>query len=173
MIIAMAGLPGTGKSALARELVKRTGGVLYDKDAIREFLFPGELTDFSEEQNDICVEAMLSAAMYLVGKPGSFPVFLDGRTFSTKAQVDKLAESVGAARVELKIIECLCSDETARRRIEGDIGKHVARNRDFDLYLKIKRNAEPIEIRHLRLETDRMSIEESARAALEYIGHHD
>jgi len=173
MIVAMAGLPGTGKSSLARELARRTGGVLYDKDTIREFLFPGGLTDFSEAQNDLCTATMFHAAEYLAAGPGSPPVFLDGRTFARRAQVDMLLEALPPDSFDLRVIECVCSEETARARIEGDLGKHVARNRDFALYLEIKRSSEPIAISHLVLDTDGSTLEETVEAALKYLGRRD
>ena len=39
MIVLMAGLPGTGKTTLARELAQRTQGALLSKDEIRAALF--------------------------------------------------------------------------------------------------------------------------------------
>ena len=63
--IIMAGLPGAGKSRLARGLAVRLGGVILDKDRVREALFPGRLTDYSSEQDDLCMRAIFSAAAYL------------------------------------------------------------------------------------------------------------
>ena len=39
MIVIMAGLPGTGKSTLARALAQRLAGAVLDKDEIRAALF--------------------------------------------------------------------------------------------------------------------------------------
>jgi predicted kinase len=43
----MAGLPGTGKSTLARVLANDLGGVVLDKDVIRAALFPAALIEYS------------------------------------------------------------------------------------------------------------------------------
>lgn len=42
VIVIMAGLPGTGKTTLARELAVRVGGRVLSKDEIRHTLFSAE-----------------------------------------------------------------------------------------------------------------------------------
>ena len=49
VFIVMAGLPGTGKSTIARELEKRLHAVVLNKDAIRAELFPGDAVNYSRE----------------------------------------------------------------------------------------------------------------------------
>jgi len=67
MIILMAGLPGTGKTTVARELVIRTEGALLGKDAIRSALFPDDI-EYSVTQDDFVMEVMLDAARFLLQK---------------------------------------------------------------------------------------------------------
>jgi hypothetical protein len=68
MIVLMAGLPGTGKSTLARELVRRTEGALLSKDEIRAALFSPEDIEYSVLQDDFVMEVMLEAARFLLQK---------------------------------------------------------------------------------------------------------
>ncbi len=63
--VLFAGLPGTGKSTLAKALAERLGAAILDKDRVRGALFPGLLTDYSAEQDQLCMRAMLEAAAYL------------------------------------------------------------------------------------------------------------
>ena len=66
MIVQLAGLPGTGKSSLATELVRRLGSraLLLDKDRIRHALFGPEHTLYTRQQDDFCVVTMLRAAAW-------------------------------------------------------------------------------------------------------------
>lgn len=153
MIILMAGLPGTGKSTLARALAERTAGCVLGKDEIRAALFAPDDIEYSTAQDDFCMEIMLQATGFLLRKNPERKVFLDGRTFSRRYQVDKVLEFAAETRQPLVILECTCSEESARRRLTLD-PNHPARNRDFALYLEVKAHFEPITYRKTVIDTD-------------------
>jgi predicted kinase len=88
MIVLMAGLPGSGKTTLAKALAVRTSGVVLSKDEIRRTLFPPPDLEYSTEQDDFCQQVMLDTAGYLLSKNPSRFVFLDGRTFSRRYQIE-------------------------------------------------------------------------------------
>ncbi len=141
----MAGLPGSGKTTLARELARRTNGAVLSKDEIRSALFASNDIEYSVEQDDFVMEMMLNTARYLLQKNPARIVFLDGRPFSRRYQLDRVL----AFGVELtqpsSIIECVCSDESTRRRLElAPDSSHPAQNRSYALYLEVKRLFEPI-----------------------------
>jgi len=152
----MAGLPGTGKSALAKGLAARLPAVILDKDPIRAALFPPPLLEYSTQQDDFCMGVMLQVAEYILQKEPTRAVILDGRTFSRRYQVEKVAELATKLGQRLAILECVCSDEIARQRLEQDVtqGAHLAQNRNFALYLAIKARFEPIERPKLVIDTD-------------------
>ena len=86
----MAGLPGTGKTTLARELARRTQGALLGKDEIRAALFSPADIEYSVEQDDFVMEVMLDAARFLLQNAPTRKIFLDGRTFSRRYQIDRV-----------------------------------------------------------------------------------
>jgi adenylylsulfate kinase len=168
LLIAMAGLPGTGKSTLAHRLGELLPAVVLDKDTIRAALFPFPEIDYSTRQDNFCFAIMLQTASYLMDKDRT--VILDGRTFTQNNQVERLLRFSRAAGVMIEIIECVCSEEAAQQRLSLDdaFGLHLALNRNFGLYQKLKTQAAPIQVPHLELDTSR-SLEDCTAACLEYI----
>jgi predicted kinase len=157
MLIAMAGLPGTGKSTLARHLADACAGIVLNKDPIRAALFPTAQIEYSTRQDDFCMSIMFQVATYMLRNDPSQYVILDGRTFSRSYQVAALDQLAEELETLVKIIECICSDETAQRRLEGKKtrkAKHLAANRDYELYLAIKARFEPIREPKLVVNTD-------------------
>jgi predicted kinase len=155
MIVLMAGLPGTGKTALARELAHRTQGALLSKDEIRAALFSSNDIEYSVMQDDFVMETMLEAARFLLQKAPTRKVFLDGRTFSRSYQIDRVLSLANELNQPWRIIECSCSDESARRRLDLEPdATHPARNRSFALYLAVKARFEPITYAKTVVDTD-------------------
>jgi predicted kinase len=157
MLIAMAGLPGTGKSTLAHHLADACAGVVLDKDVIRAALFPTALVEYSTRQDDFCMSILFQVAAYMLHNDAHLSVIIDGRTFSRTYQIEALEQLAEELHAPLKLIECTCSDESARRRLEGKRAegkKHLAANRDYQLYLAIKARFEPIREPKLVVNTD-------------------
>lgn len=154
MIVLMAGLPGSGKSTLARELAARTSGAVLDKDAIRKAVFAPADIEYSREQDDFCQNLMLEAAAYLLSQNRDRYVFLDGRTFSRHYQIQEVVQAAEALSQPWRILECVCSEQSARRRIEVQAGEHPAGNRNYELYLRVKVRFEEITFPKTIINTD-------------------
>ena len=155
MLIMMAGLPGTGKSALSRALAESSGGIVLDKDVIRAALFAPAHVEYSRRQDDFCQTVMLQAAEYLLSGNPRLRVFLDGRPFSHAYQRRQVEEAATRMRTPLAIIECVCAEATALARLRADSvsSAHPAANREPSLYARVKAEFEPWSKPRLTLDT--------------------
>jgi len=169
----MAGLPGTGKSTLARELARLTSGRVLSKDDFRHALFTAEEIEYSTHQDDVCQELMLQTAGYLLGRERERMVFLDGRPFSRRYQVENVLAAADSMHQPWRILECVCSEETARLRLGRDIegGGHPAGNRNYQLYLAVKERFEAITVPKAVIDTSR-DLDLCAREALKALKDH-
>jgi adenylylsulfate kinase len=168
MLIMMAGLPGTGKSALARAVAKRTSAFVLDKDYVRAALFPAEMVEYSREQDDFVLRIMLKVAGWMLRKDAARPVILDGRPFSKKYQVDMVINFAEWTKSPWSIIECTCSEDTAKKRIETG-AEHPAADRTLELYQRVKDGWEEIARPKLVLDTE-LPLAQNMEKAVAYIG---
>ncbi|GGH14015.1 AAA family ATPase [Silvibacterium dinghuense] len=147
--VILAGLPGAGKSTLARALVahaKKAGfsAAILDKDQVRAALFPGALTDYSREQDDLCMAAVYDAAAYLTRIGSAQIILLDGRTYRSQVQREAAIHAAEAAGARWRLVHVVCADEVAEARLAQQQSEHPARNRTPELYRAVKAQWEPI-----------------------------
>ena len=151
--VIFAGLPGTGKSTLARAMAERLGAAILDKDRVRGALFPDALTDYSAEQDQLCMRAIVEAAAYLTERRQVKYIFFDGRTFSTRAQIEDLLLAAKRAGARWRILHVTCADAVAEQRLACNDPGHPAKNRDPALYRRIRQHFEPILQPKLQVDT--------------------
>jgi predicted kinase len=170
VIVILAGLPGTGKSTLARALARRLPGVVLDKDVIRAALFPPERVEYSLAQDDFCQEIMLQTAAFLLAGDGSRHILLDGRTFSRRYQRERVIDFCSQAGTTWALLECVCAEHTALARLAHAAAQHThpAANRTPELYRQIRDVWEPIDGPKLVMDTE-ASLELCVERALRYL----
>lgn len=170
MIVALAGLPGSGKSALARRIAACLPASILDKDRIRAALFPPDQIEYSAEQDDFCMQVMMDVAAYMIRRHPDRHIILDGRTFSRRYQLACWRSLAAELGVPIEVIECVCTDETTRIRLDRDVreGCHPAANRNYEMYLAVKARAEPVEEPKLVIDTEE-SLDQCTQRALAYL----
>ena len=166
--VILAGLPGTGKTALAEALASRMNGIVLSKDRLRAALFPPGAIDYSAEQDDFCMSVVLEAAQRIAAGGKLSFIFFDGRTFSRSRHVEQVAQAAELAGAELRVLHLHCPEPLARERIAQDRGTHPAANRDWALYCEVKARFEPITLPKLDVDTSR-SLEECVEQCATYL----
>ena len=83
MIVLIAGLPGTGKTTLARELARQVNGRVLSKDDFRHAIFLPEEIEYSSRQDDFCLQLMIEVSGYLLSRD---PATLTGNEMAQQSE---------------------------------------------------------------------------------------
>jgi predicted kinase len=166
----MAGLPATGKSTIAQALASELPGIVLDKDRTRAALFPASAIEYSVGQDDFCMGILQQVAEYILRRDRSRHVLIDGRPFVRRYQLEPWRALAAELEVPIQVIECVCTDATARRRLACDAasGHHPAANRDYGMYLGLKASLETMAAPKLVLNTEQ-SLAQCVGSALAYL----
>jgi adenylylsulfate kinase-like enzyme len=122
LLVALTGLPGAGKTTLARAATEilRADGVdvrVLSRDDVRHVLFAP--CDWTDDEKTTAFEAMLGAAVHHLEQRRW--VVLEGMPFSRRREVDAvriIAPEYGAIPV---IVDCAIAPERAMARIASDV----------------------------------------------------
>jgi len=133
------GLPGVGKSTVAKILAEQNGAVVINSDVIRREMFPGERS-YSPEETWQVIKEQRRRVQELLQRGKS--VILDALLTKRRAREEsrKLANRLS---VGLRII-CVNADENVvesrmeERKKKGDVSEA-----DFSYYLDRKKHFEP------------------------------
>jgi predicted kinase len=131
LVIALMGLPGAGKSTLARGLATHLDLHVVDRDAIRAAMFPR--CAFSVAEKLAAFRALLAAidVNCALGRSS----IVDGVTFSRRGDLEQLDAVVRGYPVDTVALYLDCPPGMARARIAADVaaGGHPAGDRSPQL----------------------------------------
>lgn len=160
-LIVILGLPGTGKSYLARELLKSLSNppIYLSTDRIRRTLFdfshhqyvPFGDKLYTQEKRDLVYNALYMVVDILLSQKLS--VLVDG-TFYTQSKRLPLFEICQKLNQKYFAIKTTCSEDLVKQRIqERKIQNNNASDADFNIYLEIKDRFEEIDFPYLEVDT--------------------
>jgi predicted kinase len=168
-LIVLSGLPGSGKTVLAEELSRAMSIPIFAIDTIEAAMWRAGLD-----------KAETGAAAYEIARA----LADDHLRLRHSIIVDAVnpAEAPRAAwrdlttkhRANLKIVECVCSDETIQRqRVESRVGTAPGAQLTWSRFLQRRAEYEPWTDPRLVLDTSRTSPQQLLTQALNYTRHSD
>jgi len=158
----LSGLPGSGKTCLSRELARKLGALRWDKDELRELLFPAAVVKHERVRNDFCMETLYAAARGALehASLGVPIVLLDGRPFTEKRQRTRAVQAAGQAGANIAFILCVAPLVVLRQRIASD--RHIAPDRNEALLDRLVAAWEPFDGDEILVDTSALSPGEAA-----------
>lgn len=150
MLLLVCGLPGTGKSVIAKALCKKINATILTTDIIRKQLF--NKPKYTEEEKGLVYKVLFLLTDYLLAN--KMNCILDGTFYKKelRLQAKKITEK---NKTKLKIIECVCPQALVFERIRKRIKTGDASDADFRIYREIKKSFEPIKEKHLVIDTSK------------------
>lgn len=150
MLILVCGLPASGKSNLARGLAKKVNAQALNTDIVRKELLLKP--NYTVEEKELIYDVTFLLTKYLLKNRRN--VIIDG-TFYKKKLRNRVREIANLTRSRFNIIECVCSEEVIKERMERRAGRTGnLSDADFEVYEKIKAEFEPITEDHIVVHTD-------------------
>ena len=155
------GLPATGKSYFAKELIKSLSNppIYLNTDRIRRALFnfshhqyvPFGNKLYTQEKRDLVYNALYMVVEILLSQKLS--VLVDG-TFYTQSKRQPLIKICEKLNQKYFIIKTTCSEDLIKQRIQERKSQNDnASDADFNIYLEIKERFEEIKIPYLEIDT--------------------
>jgi len=166
VLVMLCGLPGTGKSYLARRLAEHLPFVIIETDFVRKTLFSPPTYSARESAlvHRVChtlIEKLLRKGLRVIFDATNLVEF-------QREYVYRLAEHSGAKLVIVKTVapEEVVQERLHKRRQRRDA--HDISDADWSVYRRMKRRQQPIARPHLVVDTSR-DVEKAVRKILRVI----
>jgi predicted kinase len=161
LIVIICGLPGVGKSTLAKNLAPMINSTILSSDKIRKELFPNPT--YSSFERKLVYDIMVILAKYLT--EAGCNCILDA-TFNREDSRLEIREKLHLDDREFQIVECLCPEEVVISRLKSR--KDEYSDATMDTYKKMKNIYEPVKSGHISVDTV-LSPQENSQRIVEAI----
>ncbi len=144
MLLVVFGLPGTGKTFLAKELAGELGLRHLNTDGARKKILsrPG----YTDKEKEMVYSKLFEFALEYLKRGDD--VVIDG-TFYKAALREKIRKIAKEANTKPVFVELTAPEEVVAERVEDRKKRKCASEADYCVYQKIKREFEPMDERHL------------------------
>jgi predicted kinase len=166
-LILVMGIAGSGKSELARAILRQVWAVYLDNNFLADAFLPESRTD----ERYLAVRENLYAALYRITEENlriGNSVLLDAPHIRQvqdpewRRQIDGLAKAAGA---RMRVIRCYCSERCLRQRLEARGEKRDQwKLENWQTFLEQEPSRDPIPFPHLELDTEQPVVANVARA---------
>jgi len=146
LIVLICGLPGVGKTTIAKNLAPLIDAVILSSDKIRKELTPNPT--YTKEERKLIYDVMVLIAVYLQNSGTN--IILDA-TFNKEDSRNKVKQRIRVPRDEFFIIECVCPENIIFSRIKNR--KEDYSDADISVYKKMKKIYEPVKVDHITVDT--------------------
>jgi predicted kinase len=163
VVVALMGLPGSGKTTLAEALAPRIPARTVSRDAVRAAMF--RPCSFSDAEKAAAFTAVLQAIA--VNCQLGHSTVVDGMPFSRAGEFEAVSRASGEHGCRAIPVLCSVSVDEARRRVrrQRDASEPVPEDRDDDLVLDVAKRFRPLPEGTIVIDTTRPP-DELAQAGL-------
>lgn len=146
-LVAVSGLPGTGKSYFSQRLAERLPFVILESDALRPLLFPAPV--YSRQESFRLFKAVYQLIERLLKEGVSVILDATNLTEGNREYLYSVTERLGA---KLILVRVEAPPEVVRQRLAGRGGESNSQA-DWAVYEKLALTVEAIKRRHYAVDT--------------------
>lgn len=160
MIIAVIGLPGSGKSYFAERLAAAIHAAYISSDQVRKTLMA--MGHYTTEQKERVYDEMLVQTQQAVMQNKN--VVLDAtfyRRVIREKFMNKVRDEDGMRFIEITTPEPIIKERLKQKRKDSEA--------DFEIYLQVRKQWEPLQEPHLALDSSGNDIEGMLRKAIHHL----
>ena len=161
MIVIICGLPGVGKTTLAKNLALLIDASILSTDKIRKELISNPT--YQKEERALIYDVMILLAKYL--QQSGRNCILDA-TFNKKDSRNQVKNKIQVSEDQFFIVECTCPEKIIFSRLKNR--KEDYSDADVSVYQKMKKIYESVKCKHITVDTSQDS-EYNAKLIFEQI----